>query len=125
MNDKEQIIRSRVEILRGFHNKHAQQSIANIINLRRMEHSDPKDVVDEQAIIIPGSDQPTMRRITVAQQRKIEYATLVQQCEVLKVIENMLDENGDACTDKTAAVPMIQKEIEHFKSLAPVTPAAS
>lgn len=111
------ILRSRAEVLFGYHNAHLQMMLAAALNVLQLADIPDKEVVMQNAVKVPGSPVPVMREVTAKQQRDLETKTMKDNLGLLTAIEVLLEVEGKPVPEETKAQVLYDRVIEK------VTPA--
>ena len=101
------VLRTRAEVLYGYHNAHMQMMIAAALNFVRLVNVDDKEIVNREAVKVPGSPTPIIREVTAKQQRALEQGTLKENGALLVVIEEMLAKEGKPVSEEVKASVML------------------
>ena len=93
-------IRNRSEFLMATHNMHMSQVMAVKINLELFKGMDPKEVVANIPVEVPGSQTPTIKQITVKEEIPNSELKLKNIGMLLTAVEKLLKDEGVELTDE-------------------------
>ncbi len=100
---------SRVAMLRKYHNSHLNKLLMARINLNLFKTLDDNEVVDGTPIQMPGGEV-VIKKIKVSQKRPMTIIHHNQAVEMLRVIEEMLVEEGEKLDKSVLAYDLLPVE---------------
>ena len=106
-------VKSRVEVLKAFHDKHLNDAMANLINIKLCRTIDPKEVVVSVPVKVPGTEQTVIRKITAGQQVVQATNNYNDTLDLLEVVEELMEENGYKFDDSETikAMPVFKDNV--------------
>lgn len=81
---------SRARSLTDYYNAHLHKMIAAEINIERLKGRDPKEVMAERAVTMPGMDRPVIRKILIGEELKHQEGVYKDNAELIDAIDILL-----------------------------------